>query len=202
MTVTLENVRTLVPATHLRDALSAALLSAGKDVFLPILAAVQVEKCGGELIFRATDRYRLTRVTITLNSEDAPSPDWMVTLSAADVKQLVNALPKPKKGQAPAPVALTVEDGILHADTGQAELRLKPLDGDFPKVDGIIPTEINPVDEIGFNPKYLADLGKMPGFDGNQSVKLRFNGPKAMRAEWGSDDVQFVYLLMPVRLNG
>lgn len=186
-----------LPASQLRNALSACLLSASKDQTLPVLAAVQVVKVGDTLTFRSTDRYRLTVVTVAL--QNTPEGDWATLIPAADVKRAVTALPK--RGVELA----TIAPDAIGWDWGQASMRFQPFEGEFPRVDQIIPTTTAEVQEIGFNPSFLADLNKMPGFGRNAPAHFKFNGAgKPARVEWIDDaheNVSYVYLLMPVRVN-
>lgn len=197
-TETAKPTTTDVPANVLRDALSAALVAVGTEGFLPVLNAVQIEKSGDALIFRATDRYRLVRVTITL---DTPAEgDWVTLLTAADCKQIIAALPR--KGLYPATLgpdgdrfAVSVLDG--------ASLRVTPLDGDFPKTDQIIPTSSEATDQIAFNPKYLADVVKLPGRGAKDPVVFTLSGPvKPAWSEWTNGVSVYVYVLMPIRIEG
>lgn len=203
MTTTTERILTVVPPQALRDAFTACLLSVSKDQFLPVLAAVQIEKTGAELIFRSTDRYRLTRVTITLDDVSKAAPDFVTLIDAADVKRVLTAIPKPVRHETVISVALTIDDGSLVVDTGQAVMRVQPVDGEFPRTEALWPAEAQAIEEIGLDPKYLIDLAKMPGRAKNEPVRFRFNGPgKPMVSEWSDDDVAYKYLLMPARFAG
>lgn len=188
-----------LPAPILRNALSAALLAAGADQFLPVLNAVQVTKAGNEMVFRATDRYRLVKVTVTLDSP--PEGDWKVLLRAADVKQIVAALPK--SGGAVATVGMADDRFSVEVPDGPS-MNFGSLDGDFPKVDQIIPAVgvSTPLERIGFRPKHLADCAKMPGRRKDEPVRFRFNGEgKPAVSEWSDGSSDYVYVLMPVRLD-
>lgn len=213
---TVESVRTMVAAGNLRDALTACMLSVGTEDHLPVLETVQIEKRGLELILRSTDRFRLTRVTVRLDADDMPSPDWTVLIDSGDVKRMLAAIPKPKRYPVPAPVSLSwLDDGGrdagghavhgLSVDTGVTALRVQSFMGDFPRTDSLIPAndlDTSEVGAIGFNPKYMTDLCKMPGRDKNQPVRLRFRGEgKGAVSVWGDDEVRYEHLLMPVRLS-
>lgn len=206
--------RTMVGAGDLRDALTACLLSAGKDSFLPSLMSVQIEKRAGELVFRSTDRFRLTRVTVTLDSDDMPSPDWRVLVSVADVKRVLSTVPKPRRNGSDSPVALSwLDDGGrdagghavngLSLDIDGAGVRVQSIDADYPRVDSLIPTDDSDTVQMGevlFDPARMADLCKMPGRGKNEAVSLRLRGDrKGLVSEWGSETVRFVHLLMPCR---
>lgn len=211
---TVESVRTMVAPDYLRDALTACMLSAGKDDTLPVLETVQIQKLDRTLIVRSTDRYRLTRVTITLDPEDMPSPDWTVLVATADVKRIIASLPKSRRNVSPVPVALSwLEDGGrdyagcavhgLSVDTGEMGARVQSFEGDFPKVDMLFPaddTDTVEMGEMGFRPAQLIDLCKMPGRRKDERVALRFRGDgKGAVSVWGDDMVRYEHLIMPVR---
>lgn len=200
MTITTETkpvVATALQAVQLRNALAATLLSVSKDGTLPVLGMVQVEKVGDTLTFRSTDRCRLTVVTVTV--KDAPEGDWVTLIPAADVKRAVAALPKNGLDVA------TVTPDTIGYDWGQASMRFQSFEDDFPKVDQIIPTTVDAVEEIGLKPEQLADLAKMPGRRKNQPAHFKFAGAsKPVRVEWTDDkydNVSYVHLMMPVRVN-
>jgi DNA polymerase III sliding clamp (beta) subunit (PCNA family) len=188
-----------LPASVLRDALTAALIAASTETYLPVLNAVQMTKTGTQLVLRSTDRYRLMRVTAMLADGDAA--DWMTLLSVADVKQILTLLPR--KGFDVARLGPDAEGKRFSvALESGASLSLTPLDGDFPKTDQIIPSSETAaaVDRMGFRPKQLADLAKLPGIAKNNAVYFRFNGPtKPLIAEWDDGACSYLHLLMPLR---
>lgn len=204
MTVTAERVETVatVKPGDLRDALTACLLSAGKDMTLPVLISVQVEKTGRELIFRSTDRYRLTRVTVKLDDTADQAPDFVTLISAADAKRVLASIPKPTRYGLDLPVTVAMIDGMLTVDTSGAVMRLEPLTGEFPRTDQIWPATVAAIEGIGLDPKYLTDLAKMPGRAKKEPVRFEFAGPgKPVSSRWESGDVSYEHLLMPVRVN-
>jgi DNA polymerase III sliding clamp (beta) subunit (PCNA family) len=203
-TETGEIVATVVPAVELRNALSACLLAVSKDKTLPVLEAVHVAKVGDVLTFRATDRYRLVQVTITLGGTRGVTPegDWETLIDAADVKRIVGMLPK-----------VAAHLGHVRHDRPNAvslpaagSLQFTPVDGEFPRVATIIPTATAPVEEIGFNPSFLADARQDARFrEERAGAFFQFNGPgKPAVGRWTDDkhdEVAYLYLLMPVRIN-
>ena len=87
-----DNYGTTIPCNVLRDALTACLLSVSKETTLPILRTVRVVKTGSELVFTSTDRYRLTRVTVTLTDDD--SLDFDILLDRDDIPRILTLAPK------------------------------------------------------------------------------------------------------------
>lgn len=201
MTTTVEQpTQTTLPANALRDALTAALVAVATETYLPVLNAVQITKDGNQLVFRATDRYRLVRVTVTLDNQ--PEGDWEVLLPAADVKQLVTVLPKAGPF---ATLELAADGRFGVAVVDGPSLQVTPIDGDFPKTDQIIPTTFEPTESIAFKPGQLTDIKKMPGLGQKKDnpVLFRLNGPlKPALAEWTDGVSDYLYLLMPQKVEG
>jgi len=189
---------------RLRDALSACLLAAGKDKALPILASVNVERSGRELILRGTDRYRLTIARIALDDDDTGT-DWKTTVERDDVARLIAALPK-RSRKAALPVTLSVDAlGYLTLRTFDGVTTARGLDGDYPRVDNIVPTAESAVatPNIAFNPKHLTDACKLPGLPGGGKMlpfELHGSGRPAI-IRWEHDATEYVHLLMPVRVK-
>ena len=189
-----------MPAQSLRSALTACLLSAekGKMTTLPILAAVRLERTGTSLTLTATDRYRLTRVTATV----ADGPDWSFTLTAADAARVIALIPRKDAG--PMDLTLEATDGVLSVtDWGGSSVHLTEIEGEYPRVQSVIDQagkDVEAVEEIAVNPRYLADLAKMPGL--GLAVKFQFHGAARMVTATWTDEVsalQYLYLLMPCR---
>jgi DNA polymerase III sliding clamp (beta) subunit (PCNA family) len=153
------------------------------------------------LVFRATDRYRLVRVTVTLDSQQEET--WEVLLSAADAKQLVTVLPRTGLQIATLGPADDGRFGVAVVDG--ASFQFTPIDGDYPKTDQIIPATFEPTDSIAFKPGQLTDIKKMPGLGSKKDnpVVFRLNGPhKPALAEWTDGVSEYLYLLMPTKVEG
>lgn len=190
-----------VDAFKLRDALTACLLSTDKAKLLPILAAVQIVKAGGTLTLTSTDRYRLTRATITL--ADADFDEWTALIDKEDVKRLLTALPKKvARWTAFGSVAsLTFNSPRLVLNTYESEVSAQNVEGTFPKVASVIDGETEAAEMASFNPAFMIDLCKMPGRDRNQPVRLSMNGPnKPVHSKWENNGVEYLHLIMQVRM--
>lgn len=203
-------------AVALRDALGACLLSVGKDGTLPVLETVHVVSDGTSVVFTSTDRFRLTRVTVPTVADNGTGPSFDVLVESGDVKRLVTAIKETArmvernyalKGGA----FLSVEGGrlTLRDLDGSVTSARTYTDGQFPKVDGIIPdgmADTAPTAHtVAFNPKFLGELCKMPGRGKGEPVSLSFPGgpDKPCVSTWthcDDDAVEFVHVLMPVRL--
>ena len=201
--VTTAALATKVPARHLRDALTACLLSAAKkDSGLPVLETVHVVRTGTELVFTSTDRYRMTRVTVDVDPGNADAPDFDIVIDRADAARILPLTPKTAKAYLTLTLTLVVEgDNLTIRDLELgATVTMRCLALEFPKVSAIAPTTTEAVDRIGLDPKFLADLAKMPGRDKNVSVWFDFHGgSNPVTSEWGDGPIRYLHLIMPVR---
>lgn len=198
LTATATATATTVRAAHLRAALTAATLSAGKGKdMVPVLAAVRVTRTAGTLTVLATDRYRLTRAIIPADDDGT---DFEVTIPVDDVARIIALTPRPGK-LAHLTLTLQVDNGVLQVtDWDGSTVRVVGMTEEYPRVDSLI-TGLAPAaatERIGFDPRFLADLAKMPGLNRRVFLDLRGDG-KPVTASWDDDGVSFLHLLMPVR---
>ncbi len=197
--ITEVNGNVLVPATGLREALSATVVSAGTDSMIPVLCAVRIVKEGNVLTFTSTDRYRLTRVTMTLDATYTDTPGWAILVPLADVKRIVTALPKTHKRNVFQPEAgLAVTDGRLTFEHDGTTLTATGLDNEYPNVDRIISTgEAVATEGIGFNPKFLADVAKLPFHGSDPAVFTFYGSTKPAVIRWDNGPGSYVHMIMP-----
>lgn len=213
MTATLTAIPTATATTvrgsQLRAALTAATLSAdkgGRTCMVPILAAVRITRVGAKLTVLATDRYRLTRAIIPVDMtgqlEEFDGNDFAVTIPVADVARVLALVPRPAAKLEHFTLTLEVDElGTLVA-TGWdgSTVRVVGMTEEYPRVDSLITglTPVEPTDRIGFDPRLLADIAKMPGLNRNVFFDLR-GATKPVTATWSDDGVDYLHLLMPVR---
>lgn len=205
---TVENVTVLaLDVAAFRDLVTAASVAVGKDNTLPVLTGIRVEWDSLSVRMVATDRYRLVKAE-WLNASNVSEGAALVP--AAELVAYVKALPKPSRFGLPPTVLIHPEDGQVRftcvTHEGEVSRTIRTLDGEFPKYQTLIPTEFAGLDGdgIGVNPKYLADVAKMP-LDKGQVVRVRFTAP-ARPMVWEptsalDSGVQWLYLLMPVRIG-
>lgn len=205
---TVENVTVLaLDVAAFRDLVTAASVAVGKDNTLPVLTGIRVEWDSLSVRMVATDRYRLIKAE-WLNASNVSEGAALVP--AAELVAYVKALPKPSRFGLPPTVLIHPEDGQVRftcvTHEGEVSRTIRTLDGEFPKYQTLIPTEFAGLDGdgIGVNPKYLADVAKMP-LDKGQVVRVRFTAP-ARPMVWEptsalDSGVQWLYLLMPVRIG-
>ena len=199
----------LIPVDVLRE-LATVAVAAGKDDTLPTLTGVRLEWSDEGIEAVATDRYRLAHAVWEGKHRGQSSdnlltgtPDGAALLPAKDLVAYVKSLPKASKRDTPALVAIRPEaDGVrFTCDTGDGEVSrmIPPLDGEFLKWRWMLPTEWGAVEAIAMDPKYLADVAKMPT-PRHAPVRVRFTMPTRPMVWSGEGEcVKWQYLLMPMR---
>lgn len=195
-----------------RDLVLAASVAAGKDDTLPTLTGIRVEWSSLSVRMVATDRYRLVRAEwCPKDGQDPAAPVVAALVPAAELVAYVKALPKPSRfGLAPT-VLIHPEDGQVRftcvTHEGEVSRTIRTLEGEFPKYQSLIPTEFAGLDGdgIGVNPRYVADVAKMPLVKKDSPVRVRFTSagrPMVWEPTAPLDSgVQWLYLLMPVRIG-
>jgi DNA polymerase III sliding clamp (beta) subunit (PCNA family) len=129
---------------------------------------------------------------------------------AAELVAYVKTLPKPARFGLPPTVVIHPEDGQVRftcvTHEGEVSRTIRTLDGEFPKYQSLIPTGFTdlPEEGIAMNPKYVADVAKMP-VPKNGGVRVQFTGsgrPMVWTPMAPLDSgVQWLYLLMPARIG-
>lgn len=205
-----------LPLAAFSDLVTAAAVSVGKDNTLPVLTGIRVEWEQRTVRMVSTDRYRLVRAEYTLGPVAPAFTDSNEVIStlvpAADLVAFVKALPKPGKyAKSPFSVVISLHDDEVRLSCstwdGDISRSVRLLDGDFPKYQSLIPTEFAGLDGdgIGVNPKYLADVAKMPLVKKESPVRVRFTAsgrPMVWEPTTPLDSgVTWLYLLMPVRIG-
>ena len=204
----------------LRTLLTGALVAASKDATLPSLCAVQLEWDADGVTAASTDRYRLAVGCYAfdrdvLGMHGAPTAG-MLLLSRVDVERLLKAMPKLPSARVHAgwhahvvPVGATVEVSWSEYGYNGGMLVLAAMDAQFPKCRTLIPTDDALAEgamPLVVNPAYLADVAKLAPRKG-APVRIRTSAtsrPAVLDYPQSADDasvVQWLYLLMPVRLT-
>ena len=132
-----------VSAGAFADAVSQAVTAAGRDDMLPVLTGVRLELQGDSIAMLATDRFRLAQREL----------NWTPGASDVDAAALVPAkvladTAKSLTGGAEISIALSSSgagEGIIgfegNAAGGVRRTTTRLLDGDFPKVRSLFPSE-------------------------------------------------------------
>ncbi len=202
-----------LPAVIWRDVLAAVLTSCNRSHRNSELRGVLVEWDGTDLLLTSTDTYRLTRVRVPLvelgYSVDVTLGVPFRVLVPHQMVKGAHALVKGVKGAAQGEPWLLAFTGTLsfEGEWSHAGVSSSALDGVFPKVDGILDRDRLPnVPEgtdkltVAFDPRFLADLCKMPR-EAGAPVALVIGDPvRPARADWNVGQVGYTHVLMPVRL--
>jgi DNA polymerase III sliding clamp (beta) subunit (PCNA family) len=165
---------------------------------LHALNSVQLEGAGGDLIARATDRYRLIEGA-TRYSDGGLEPSLV---SLEDIKRVITLL---KAHKAHLVNITRVGNAITFSALGDA-ITFTLVEANYPpKFDDLFAKgEPTPMDEIAFNPAYMADYSKINAKSKSNQVnpvKLQFRGANMpIHIILVGDKVEWRALLMPMRI--
>jgi DNA polymerase III sliding clamp (beta) subunit (PCNA family) len=179
----------------LLELLEGASTHASKDKGLRTLNAVQLEGAGGDLIARATDRYRLIEGAVRYS--DGSLEASLVSLE--DIKRTIT-LVKAHKAHL---INLTrIGDALTVSALGDA-VTFTLIDGQFPPTAHLLDQPFNPsnsdlgvTDKVSFNPALFAEIvgkGNPVTITFTGKGKLMLIGLKGNKVEWRG-------ALMPMRV--
>lgn len=148
-------------AEPLIRALSNALLFASTEMIFPMICAVKFEFDGTTLEVLATDRYQASIEIVRIKDDaDNSAEPFHFLLSRNAATQVLAVLKKAKL----SPITLHVGDveRSVRFETWDGSSEHNTVDATFPNVRPLIPELGSEVEmpKIGFNPHYLANLGK------------------------------------------
>ena len=177
----------------LLELLEGVSTHAGRDKSLPTLNAVHIEGAGGDLIARATDRYRLIEGAVRY-SEGGLDPSLV---SLEDIKRIITLCKAHKNNL----ISITrLGDAISVSSLGDVAT-FTLLGGTFPPTEELLAkSEGDPVavEGVAFNPALMADYAKIAGK--GAAIKIYFTGAgKPMRVRITGDKISWRALLMPMR---
>ena len=189
--------------------LCSVSVAAGTDETVPVLTGMRLEwDATGALTATCTDRFRLATAETTGVATVCEPGGCLIPVK--QITEYVKGLPK---GAQSGRYVVTVAPGegavTLSCVTpdGEHTRTIRTLDGQFPSWKTLLPTTFTGLDGdgIGCDPKYLADIAKLPHEKGAR-VTVRFNGPTrpmvwegSTRAPGATDRVTWTYLLMPMK---
>ena len=166
---------------------------AGKDKSLPVLNSVEIEGEGGQLVARATDRYRL--IEGQARALDGSLDKALVSLE--DIKRIITLLKAHKAHR----IGLTRIGNALTVSALGDSVTFTLREGTFPPTEELFTkSESDPVaiEGVAFNPALMADYAKIAGK--GEGIKLYFTGEgKPMRVRITGDTITWRALLMPMR---
>jgi DNA polymerase III sliding clamp (beta) subunit (PCNA family) len=182
-----------IEGESLLELLEGVSTHASKDKSLRTLNAVQLEGAGGDLIARATDRYRLIEGAVRYREGDLD----ISLISLEDIKKVITLL---KAHKAHLINITRIGDALTVSALGDA-VTFSLVDGNYPPLEELlVKSEGEPVGvtSMAFNPAFMADYAKIAGK--GQAIKLYFTGEgKPMRVRITGDKITWRALLMPMR---
>lgn len=187
-----------IAGESLLELLEGASTHASKDKSLRALNAVQLEGAGGDLIARATDRYRL--IEGATRYLDGSLDASLIALE--DIKRTITLVKAHKLHL----VNIHRVGGAITVSSAGDSVTFTLVDANYPpKFDDLFAKgEPTPMGEIAFNPAYMADYAKINAkAKGSQvnPVKLQFRGDNCpIHIKLIGDKVEWRALLMPMRI--
>ena len=187
-----------IAGESLLELLEGASTHASKDKGLLALNAVQVEGAGGDLIARATDRYRLIEGAVRYS--DGGLDASLIALE--DIKRTITLL---KAHKAHLVNIHRVGEAMTISSAGDS-VTFTLIDANYPPTAHLLDQPFNPsnsdlgvTDKVSFNPALFADYAKIVG-KGNP-VTITFTGKgKLMLIGLKGDKVEWRGALMPMRV--
>jgi DNA polymerase III sliding clamp (beta) subunit (PCNA family) len=181
-----------IAGASLLELLEGVSTHASKEKSLPTLNAVQIEGAGGDLIARATDRYRLIEGAVRYS--DGGIDPSLVSLD--DIKKIITLL---KNHKAHLINIHRVGNALTVSSLGDA-ITFTLIDGNYPPMQQLLSDsegEPSAVEGVAFNPAFMADYAKIAGK--GEAIKIYFTGKnKPMRVRITGDDITWRALLMPM----
>ena len=155
-------------------------------------------------------RYYLNGIHIKNNLVEATNGHVAVRMTMAESceKDVIVNIASTVPAKAVNTVLVIDDEPIAkHYDKDEKLIAVSPasvIDGEYPEIDEVIPSESKPVEEIGINTSYLGLWAKM--FKESPAAKLTFNGSNSavkitsnneiLNEEYGNP----LFVVMPARL--
>ncbi len=123
--------------SSLLDALTGVLFAAATDEGRPLLTGVKISKQEGGALFAATDGYRLSIKKIKLEKLG----DLNLVIPARALSEVVKVSQEEKEVRS-VEIAQT-DEGQLVFTVGETEIHTRPIAGEYPNIEKIIPARHN-----------------------------------------------------------
>lgn len=183
----------------LLELLEGASTHASKDKSLRALNAVQVEGAGGDLIARATDRYRLIEGAVRYSEGGLDAS----LIALDDIKRTITLL---KAHKLHLVNIHRVGDAMTISSAGDS-VTFTLIDANYPptahlfaQFDNPSPSDIGAIDIVSFNPALFADYAKIVGKGAPVTITFIAKN-KPMLIGLGGDKVEWRALLMPMTIR-
>lgn len=128
-----EKTKTTIPKDEFCEKVSKVSFAAATDEGRPLLTGIRVKKDGGDVVFAATDGYRLS----VARSKIALGFDADLVIPGRALTEVVKVSSEDKNGKE-ITLAQT-EDGQLVFGVGDIEIHTRLIDGEYPNFEKIIP---------------------------------------------------------------
>lgn len=187
-----------IAGESLLELLEGASTHASKDKSLRALNTVQLEGAGGDLIARATDRYRLIEGAVRYSEGGLDAS----LVSLEDIKRVITLV---KAHKLHLVNIHRVGDAITVSALGDS-VTFSLVDANYPptaqlfaQFDNPSPSDIGAIDTVAFNPALFADYAKIVGKGNPVTITFIAKG-KPMLIGLRGDKVEWKALLMPMRI--
>ena len=181
-----------VSSSEFAHAVAQAVTAAGRDDMLPVLTGIRIEIDGSSMALLATDRFRLSQRELEWNPQ---TPD--ATAAALVPAKVLSATAKSLPSGAEISIALSAGgsgEGLIGFEgSGLGGIRrttTRLLDGEFPKVRALFPSEQLTVAKI--NKAELVDTVKRVALvaERNTAVQLTFSDNRVVLDAGSGDEAQ------------
>lgn len=181
------------------QAVAQVSVAADRGDTLPILTGVRMEVEGNKLTLLATDRYRLAMREVLWNAKDE-NASYAALVPARTLDSLAKAL------GASGSVSLSLTgatsgSGLAGFEAAQRRMTTRLLDGDYPKVTSLFPTNLDTTAVV--ETSALVESVKRVSLvaERNMPVRLKF-ADESVRIEAGSGEEASASEVLEARIEG
>lgn len=179
----------VVSGDEFASAVAQAVTAAGRDDMLPVLTGVRIEIEGDRMSLLATDRFRLSHRELTWRPASTDA-----SLAALVPAKVLSDTAKTLSGDVTISISAAGGDGIIgfegSGSDGRRRTTTRLLDGDFPKVRSLFPSEHLTVATV--NKSELIDTVKRVALvaERNTSVQMKFSDGEIVLDSQSGDEAQ------------
>lgn len=179
----------VVAGDEFASAVSQAVTAAGRDDMLPVLTGVRIEIEGDRMSLLATDRFRLSHRELTWRPASTDA-----SLAALVPAKVLSDTAKTLSGDVTISISSAGGDGIIGFEgstpDGVRRTTTRLLDGDFPKVRSLFPSEHLTVATV--DKAELIDTVKRVALvaERNTAVQMKFSDGEIVLDSQSGDEAQ------------